>query len=288
MTIGEVYNKSIDYLRAHKIERPEVSVQYLLSDVLQFPRLQLFINFEKVMTDEQLQKMREYLKRRAKSEPVQYITGSADFHNIRLKVNSRVLIPRPETEILVDNALAVLKGWIEKDPQRIWKIADLGCGSGNISVAVAAELKEKVRITALDISPEALELAAENARAHNAEKFIDFEKSSFSDFLGRQPSLDMVLSNPPYIDPAERSSLPREVADFEPPAALFGNTSGLDYPLEIIGKTSYLMKSPFALFMEIGWDHHKEIEKKLTETGLQNFGFIDDYGHFKRILKILL
>lgn len=286
-TVGEVYKKSVDYLMKKGIARPEISAQFLLSDVLQIPRLKIFLDFERGMTEKELQKMREYLSRRAKHEPVQYITGYTEFYHTRLKVNSRVLIPRPETEILVDKAMEILQNWTEKQPEKVWKVADLGCGCGNIAIALAKKWREKVFVTAIDVSPEAVFLAKENASSSGTDPWIDFQISTFSEYLAGKPEIDMLLSNPPYVDPSEEDSLPKDVRDYEPHAALFGTEKGFDYPLEILEKSAYLMKGTFALLLEIGWDQHALLEKKCRQLNINAFDFIEDYNHWKRILRII-
>ena len=286
-TIGEIYRKSIAFLQKKEVEKPEISVQYLLADILNVSRVNMFLSFDDIMKEEHKQKMREFIVRRARREPVQYITGTTEFYKTRLKLNRDVLIPRPETELLVDKALDILRSWRQQYGEKVWKVADLGCGSGNIAISVAREMREHVVITAVDISEKALSLARENAHFNDVASCIDFRCESFADFLHNQPSLDMVLANPPYIDPLERNGLQPEVKDFEPAHALFGLKTGLDYPLEIIDKTSYLMKDTFAFLMEIGWDQSEKIEDHCRKMGLPCVEFIEDFNHFKRILSIV-
>ena len=115
---------------------------------------------------------------------------------------------------------------------------------------------------------------------------MEFKQCSFAGFFEDKPKLDMVLANPPYIDPQEKESLQVEVSQFEPHIALFGKKSGLDYPLEILEKTSYLMKDTFAFLMEIGWDQSDFLKNKCNEFGIQNCTFVEDYNRFKRIMII--
>ncbi|MCK5706905.1 MAG: peptide chain release factor N(5)-glutamine methyltransferase [Candidatus Aureabacteria bacterium] len=285
-TIGEIYKKSIEYLKNKNIERPEISVQYLLSHLLNISRLQIFLEFEKIMQNDHIDKMREYIKRRALHEPVQYITGSVDFYNSVFKVNKNVLIPRPETEILVDTALKLFNERSKDLNDKTWNIADLGCGCGNIAVSFAKGTSATVKITAIDISNSALELAKKNAELNNVSDKIVFKNLSFNAFLDEKPKLHMILANPPYIDPKDKNTLASHVIAFEPHSALFGKKSGLDYPLEILTKTSYLIGSEFVLLMEIGWDQSNNLIDKCQACGFEKYEFIKDYNDFDRILKI--
>jgi release factor glutamine methyltransferase len=201
------------YFDEKEVSNPRLSIEWLLSDLLGVKRLDLYLQFDRPLTKEQLAKLREWVLRRGKKEPLQYITGSTDFYRCKIAVDSRVLIPRPETEELVEKIL------VENDntPRTL---IDFGTGSGCIAIAIK-KARPSWDVIGVDIDAGALELARVNAQANTV--VVDWVEG---DMLTAGSSLplkraDIVVSNPPYILPDESASLESEVRDFEPSVALF-------------------------------------------------------------------
>src|SRR5437868_5876746 len=196
--------------------------ELLLLHTLQIPRVTLLAHPDRELNASQRKAYETSIARRLRHEPVQYITGCQEFYGLTLKVTPAVLIPRPETEHLVEAVLKLLPA------DKSLKIADLGTGSGAISIALAAHLPQAA-ITALDISPEALAVATTNAREHNVAERIRFLQSDLLSALDHEAeTFDAIVSNPPYVAETDRATLHPQVRDYEPATALFAGKTGLD------------------------------------------------------------
>lgn len=217
MTILEVINKTTPYFQRHGVDSPRLTIELLLAHVLQTNRLRLYLEFERTLDEPTLARLRELVRRRAEGEPLQYLIGEVEFCGLKLSVDRRVLIPRPETELLVE---AVVK----RAPTTV---LDVGTGSGCIALAVARQLPAS-RLWACDISPRALEVAQENARRHGMEKNVRFFASDLLSACSDGGRWDAIVSNPPYISRAQWGQLPREVRNFEPEPALLAGEDGLE------------------------------------------------------------
>ncbi len=201
------------YFEKKGVSNPRLSIEWLLSDLLGVKRLDLYLQFDRPLTTDQLTTLREWVLKRGKKEPLQYITGSTDFYRCKIMVDKRVLIPRPETEELVEMILTE-----NQDETRT--LVDFGTGSGCIAIAVKKARPTWI-VIGVDIDGEALDLARKNALANNVEvEWVEGDMRTASMLMeGRHA--DIVVSNPPYILPAESESLESEVRDFEPSVALF-------------------------------------------------------------------
>lgn len=252
--------------------------EHMLTTILDCERIDLYTN-KKPLTPAQEEKYMTMLKRRCLGEPLQYIIGSTGFMGLDFKVAPCVLIPRPETEILVEEALKVLKN-IKHTP----KVLDLGTGSGNIAVSIAKYL-DKVEVTAVDISKDALKLAKENAGLNNVSEKIDFVYENMESFLEKDlGSFDLIISNPPYIKTEDLFKLPVDVRR-EPETALDGGKDGLKFYRTIISKASQFLTNNGFLFLEIGDNQDKDI-KNLFELS-KNFkkvSFVKDYVGTNRVV----
>ena len=201
------------YFEKKDVPGPRLSIEWLLSDTLQIKRLDLYLQYDRPLTSDELEELRQKVKRRAEHEPLQYITGSAEFLNCTFKVDKRVLIPRPETEQLAEMILVDFKS-LSDDPIHL---LDIGTGSGCIPIAIAKERKYWI-CKGVDISAEALEVAGENAALNGVQVSfgIDDLRSMKEDGM-----FDVIVSNPPYISPDEKESIDLQVKGFEPDLALF-------------------------------------------------------------------
>ena len=208
------------YFDGKQIENPRLQAELLLADVLKVRRLDLYLQFERELQQAELEGFREHVRRRAKRVPVQYITGESGFRNLNLSVSNAVLIPRPETEVLVETALEYLAEVSAP------AVLDVGCGSGAISLSIAGE-RDDARIFATDISSGALQVARKNAAQSKLESRVAFLCADLLDSLKPSPHFAAILSNPPYLKSASIGGLEPEVRDHEPLVALDGGADGL-------------------------------------------------------------
>jgi release factor glutamine methyltransferase len=212
LTLGEVLRRSTEHLAAKGAPSPRLDAELLLGKAVGLSRVELYMHLDRPLTGEELAAARELIGRRARREPLQYVLGEWGFRGLTLKVDRRALIPRPETEIVVARCLAPLRG------REAPRVLDVGTGTGAIALAIAAE-HPGARVTGLDVSPEALALAAENVAAVGLPVAL-----AQGDLFAGLPAgpWDLVVSNPPYVDPAELETLAAEVRDWEPRTALVG------------------------------------------------------------------
>ncbi|MCR9243762.1 MAG: peptide chain release factor N(5)-glutamine methyltransferase [bacterium] len=211
-TVVSVLRGAAEWLRQRGVEAPQRSAELLLGSVLGMERLQLYLEHDRPLVESERDRMRALLKRRGDGEPVAHLLGSWSFRGHELEVSSAVLVPRPETEDLVDLAL-------ERAPDG-GRVVDLGTGSGAIALALAIE-RPDLTVVAADVSANALEIAARNAERHGVSERVKFVRSSWWEELADESPFDLVVSNPPYIDPDAADELADDVRAFEPPLALF-------------------------------------------------------------------
>jgi release factor glutamine methyltransferase len=243
-TIKRAFNWTRDYLAEKGDEQARLSTEWLLSHACNLSRLEIYTQFDKPLSLDERQSLREAVRRRAAGEPLQYIVGEVGFRHLILELRPDVLIPRPETEVLVDLALKALPVAM-KDSKL--QVLDLCTGSGCVGLAIADE-RSDVQVTATDISPKAVALANDNARACNlADRFTAVKADLFS----HMQEFDLIVSNPPYIPTAGMEVLPKEVADFEPTLALDGGSDGLDFARRILEKAPQYLKKSCALILEL-------------------------------------
>ena len=207
MTLAEVLRGATEYLAARGVPSPRVDAELILARALGLQRIELYTQHDRPLTESERARARELVQRRGRREPLAYVLGDWDFRRLTLKTDARALVPRPETEIVVERCLALLEG---VDAPRI---ADVGTGSGAIALALKQE-RPDARVTATDVSPDALALARENAGDADV-RFVE------TDLLaGVEGPFDLVVSNPPYVLAAELDALEPEVRDWEPRGAL--------------------------------------------------------------------
>lgn len=278
MTIQGCLEEAANVLRKAGIVSPRLDAEVLLCHILHADRTQLLMRGQSLLTDQQSQCFRQWVARREQHEPVAYIIGEKEFWSLTFYVNHHVLIPRPETEILVEEVLRIIPG-IDRRPVRILEI---GVGSGAISVALAAS-QESVQMVATDISSEAVAVARLNAAKAGVTERIRFLVGSLFD--GVSGVFDVIVSNPPYISDAEFLSLPDDVGKYEPSAALLGGAEGISLHREIIaGGLPYLETGGY-LAMEIGAMQRQRLENLLAATGsYTNISCRQDYAGYDRVI----
>ncbi len=279
LTLLEVLRKTQDYLTSKGITEARLEAEYLLGHVLDMKRLDLYLSHDRPMADQELEALRELLKRRGRREPLQHILGEVEFMGLTFKVSPAALIPRQETEQLVSRVLDFSNG-------RALKVLDIGTGNGCIAIALA-KLNPELQILALDISRSALELARENARRLRVQARVSFQQL---DILLELPHLeerlDVVVSNPPYISNQEKSRLQPEVVKFEPPEALFAGDDGLLFYRRFVEILPRLLRPGGHFFFEIGGQAQAQpVMNLFLDAGYQQLEIFSDYLHQPRILK---
>lgn len=276
-TLGQLLETGSAYLRRHGVPPEEVQTQseILLSEGLNLPRGSLLLRLGDCPTPEQVQTLRHLFVRVAHGEPLQYVLGHWQFHDIELKTDARALIPRPETEQLVERIL--------HDP--IWKrasqIADIGTGTGAIALALASAARragdDAKHFSAIDLSAEALSLARENTLSLGLEGRVDCLLGDGAKGL-KERSCDIVVSNPPYIASAEVDALPSLILDHEPRLALDGGADGLSLLRQLVLDATLVLKPQGKLFLEIGDEQGFAIRRLLECAGYTQIAITKDYA----------
>jgi release factor glutamine methyltransferase len=259
-TVRRVLDWTIGYLREQGSESPRLDAEVLLAHARGCKRIQLYTDYDSVLPDDVRARMRALVKRRAACEPVAYLVGHREFFSLEFEVNRDVLIPRPDTETLVVEALDRLKG--HERP----RVLDLGTGSGCIAVAIAVNHRSAA-VTAIDASDAALAVAAGNARRHAVADRIEFRQGDlFAPVMHDEP-FDVIVSNPPYVPAAEIERLAPDVRDHEPRTALDGGVDGLDVVRRIIGEAAPHLVTGGWLLLECSPEQTTQVAELLTAAG---------------------
>ena len=279
--IKTLLETATDYLVEKGIENARLNAEVLLAHQLHVKRISLYLNFDQPLTEKEVSGYRHFIRRRIQHEPLQYITGTQEFWSLAFKVNPHVLIPRPETEILVDQAIT-LAGSFHKAPLHI---LDLGTGSGIISVSMAKEVPEAL-ILATDVSGEALDVARENAQNHGVSDRITFLQGNlFEPLMPEKPLFHLIASNPPYVCTHEIQGLFPEVALHEPNLALDGGKDGMNFLKKIICQAPQFLRPGGWLLLEMSPYQVENALLTLAGTGVyQNESKIEDYSHRQRVV----
>lgn len=287
-----VFQKAVQRFKQADIQEPELEVSLLLAHTLAMERTAVHLHGERNVDDSQLEIFEKYVIRRLSREPLAYIIGKKEFWSVPFTVSKDVLIPRPETEFLLEKTFTVLKNSGESLHQKI-KILDLGTGSGVIAIVVAMELVA-AQVTAIDYSYKALKIALHNAQKHNVAKRIDFVNCNWFDGIAAKAEFDVIISNPPYVakeviakPPGKTTgSLQPEVRDFEPCLALDGGTRGIQGIRRIAAELGKVLKPCGWFFMEIGADQRQEVFDIFTGTGAyKSIEIYNDYAGLPRVLQ---
>jgi len=272
-TLLEILNLSVEHLQKKGVDEPRLSSELIITHVLNIKRLDIYLQFERVLTEEEISKIRTLLKRRSEHEPIQYILGETEFYGLKFSVDKSVLIPRSDTEILVQTAVE----YIGDKPLSVFEV---GTGSGCIAVSLANKCKN-VNITACDISEQALKLAASNAKLNGVADRIKFINL---DILKKSPDskFDVIISNPPYISKTVIESLDKQVRYFEPLGALTDGGDGLTFYRRINEITPDVLNASGSVFLEIGYDQAESV-KSIYEKSLKDIKILRDYSGNNRV-----
>ena len=280
-TILSVINWWTAYLERIEIDSPRLTVELILARVLGCSRIDLYKKFHQPLHPKELGSLKEMFRRRVAREPLQYILGDTEFMGLHFFVDRRVLVPRPETEVLVEQAIREVR---DKNTARV---LDVGTGSGNIAVSLALAVTT-VMIDALDVSGRALAVAEENIRFHAvADRVRTVRVDIFDDgFETSLPTYDLIVSNPPYVSKKEFEHLAPEIREYEPPMATTDNGDGLTFYRRIARLGKSLLQEHGAIFVEVGYGQAEGVAGLFTDAGYTVLDAVRDYQNIDRVLKV--
>ena len=253
---------SADYLASRGVESGRLDAEWLLASALGTERLQLYLKYDRPVGPEEREAFKQQLRRRACREPLQYILGRAAFRELELVADPRALIPRPETEVLVEEVLA----WAKDRKSGLGTVMDIGTGTGAVSVSLAVEGVCE-QIVATDISEGALEVARLNAQRHGVEALLDFRRGSLFEIVEAGEAFDVIVSNPPYLATGERAGLQPEIRDWEPSEALFAGDDGLDVIQPLIAEAPEHLTDGGLLALEVGLGQAERVTRQIDDSG---------------------
>lgn len=263
MTVREVIQRSTEFLQRHGVDSPRLQTELLLSHLLKLPRLQLYLNYDRALTEPEVTALRALVQRRAKHEPLQHLVGSTSFCGLEIAVSPAALIPRPETETLAELAVAALA---RRDASAPPVALDFGTGTGCLAIALATRCPA-ARVHALDLSEAALALARLNAERHGVAARLAFHLGDGFRALPTDLRFDLIVANPPYIPTGELATLQPEVRDFDPRAALDGGADGMDYYRLLALAAPAWVKAAGGLFAEFGDGQEAALPSLFGEAG---------------------
>jgi release factor glutamine methyltransferase len=293
-TVGRLLQWTTDYLKGHGSESPRLDAEVLLAEALGRQRIELYTTFDETPSEKDRTAFRELVRRRAEGMPVAYLVGRKEFYSLSFQVTPDVLIPRPETELLVVAALDLAKTYSTKEPVRspheqgppsALQIADVGTGSGVIAICLAKHCPG-CRVTAVDRSAAALAVATENAQRHGVADRIDFIESDLFAAVPAERRFDVIASNPPYVKASEWDALPKDVRDFEPRMALVAGSRGTELIERLVAEASGRLRPGGHLLIEIGPAIHAAARQLLESDAHFDLGpTIKDLARLPRVLQ---
>jgi release factor glutamine methyltransferase len=261
-TVADARAWAVEEIKRAQTENPLLTADLLLGHVLGWERVHVLSRTEQIVPEEAWIRLRDLVRRRIHGEPLQYLTGEQEFYGLVFRVAPGVLIPRPETEILVEKALSL----IENSRNSSTRFADIGVGSGCIAIVIAHEIHSAIGC-AIDISAAALRIARENVTRHKLSDRIFLLQSDLLSGVASKECFDLVLCNPPYVAQRDSGSLPSEVRDFEPHEALFGGESGLEVYLRLLPEIFSRLVPGGYLLLEAGAGQAEWIEQQAIKEG---------------------
>jgi release factor glutamine methyltransferase len=262
-TIQKLLNWVSNYLSEKGVDSPRFSAELLLSHVLAMKRIELYTRFDRPVSKDKLDRLHNLVKRAGQHEPIAYLTGKTEFYSLELNITPACMIPRPETELLVQKAIEFLR--MRTGTQLV---CDLCTGCGCIAVAIAKNVPD-AQIFATDISDAALDVAAENLEKYQLQEQITLLRGDLFDAFVPQLDVsrfDLIVCNPPYVKSAEFEALEKNIKDYEPRSALLAGNSGLDIYRRIVEKVDQFLKLDAALMLEIGYTQGQAVKELLERT----------------------
>lgn len=261
LTVLEIIKRTTEFLQKHGIENPRLNAELLVGHSLGLKRMQLYLQFERPLAEAELAKLRPLVKRRSEREPLQYIVGTTEFSGVTLKVDRRALIPRPETELLIE--IAKEKFATATPPARV---LDLGTGTGAIALALAKHFAT-TNVMAVDVSADALALARENAAALGLAERVTFAQSDWFAAVPTDARFELIAANPPYLSDAETKETTPEVQKFEPWNALSAGPAGTEAIATIVREAKARLAPGGWLICETGIAQHAQLTEWLRAAG---------------------
>ena len=279
LTVLESIQKSTEYLEKKGIESPRINAELLLAGILKCTRIQLYLQYEKPLSDEEIVTYRDFIQRRGRFEPVQYILGSTEFYGLKFKINSSVLIPRQETEILVETILE------NANKNETLRIIDIGCGCGCIGISLLVNLPNSI-LTALDNLPGALQIATENIGSHKLNDRTEIHNIDLFEegWAEKTDKFDLIVSNPPYVSREEYPELQKEIVLFEPQSAVTDFSDGFTYYRRICELSRYLLKPGGSVFFEVAINGAEQVKEIMEQYEFKNIDFKKDYLNINRVV----
>jgi len=275
MTVLEVLQATTAYFKKHDVENPRFNAEHLLARLLGRKRIELYLEFERELSESELAPLRELVKRRSKGEPLQHLLGTVEFCGRTFLCDKRAMIPRPETEQLVELLISNFKSQISNG-----RTVDVGTGSGAIALSLAAEFPE-AEVFAVDVSDDALSLARENAERLGLAGRVQFLKGNLLENV--EDAFDLIAANLPYISSQERHTLSREVLH-DPEVALFAGTRGDEFVRELIAQAPSRLRPRGLLALEIGIGQSDPLFSALAEKNYRDISTKNDYSGVTRFL----
>ena len=278
-TVARLLEWTTAHFASKKTDSPRLEAEILLAQAMGCKRIELYVRHEEIPGEEVRDRFRGLVRRRALGEPVAYLVGYKEFYSLSFRVSPAVLIPRPDTETLVDQALSELKSKASPTP----KLLDLGTGSGCLAI-VLAKLLPTLGVTAVDLFQPALDLARLNAQTHKVGDRIQFLLGDLFCPLKPAECFDLIVSNPPYIPTADIATLESSVRDFEPKSALDGGADGLDFYRRILQDASSRLNLGGSLMMEVGFDQAQSVLHLARDRGFEQVATLPDRNRIPRVI----
>jgi len=276
LTVLEVLKLSTAYLEEKSIESARLNAELLLASILNCKRIDLYLLFDRPLDENEIAAYREFISRRSKHEPLQYILGEVEFYGLKFKVNKNVLIPRPETEFLIEKAISLV------NENKLKSILDIGTGSGNIPISLAKNLNG-VEITSIDISEEAYKVAEQNSIYNEVSGKICLINTDIKNYLP-ESKFDMIISNPPYVSQNDYSNLSNDIVNYEPAISITDFSDGYEFYRIITNKSdSFLNKGGF-LLCEMAQGQSEFIQKMFSDADFSEIKIIKDYQNIDRVI----
>ncbi len=288
-TVGRLLQWTADFLKQRGADSPRLDAEILLAEALGCQRIQLYTAFEETPGEEKRTAFRELVKQRAEGTPVAYLVGRREFYSLSFKVRPGVLVPRPETELIVVTVLDIVKQLPSPSGRGAGgegfpTIADVGTGSGILAVTLAKHLPS-ARVIATDTSETALEVAAENARQHGVADRVEFIRGDLLSGVDAATTFDFIVSNPPYVSEAEYEKLPRDVKCFEPREALVAGPKGTEVIQRLLTQAIERLRPGGHLLIEVSPMIHDPVQELLSATsGLQPGPTVKDVARLPRVV----
>jgi release factor glutamine methyltransferase len=278
-TVGSARKWALEELKRGRVDSAAQTADLLVGFVLGWDRIRLLIHSEQELPEEAWTLLRGLILRRSNGEPLQHLTGKQEFYGLSFRVTPQVLIPRPETEIMVEKALDLVRRHLLSGI----RFADIGTGSGCIAVSIAREIPSAIG-WAVDISAAALQVASENARRHGVAERLLFVQSNLLESFPRTPCFNFILCNPPYIAVKDCDSLPSEVRNHEPHEALFGGESGLEVFQRLIPEVSSRLVAGGYFLLEVGFGQAEQVGQLIGKERLSLQEVINDLQGIPRCI----